>query len=498
MTTNQIPVPPPFEHLQDSSHLIELRKAVASILSNRVLTNFTDHSITHSDQITRNIDELIRPLQASAHRLSETELTILYAGSYLHDIGMHYENAGDTNIIKSLKLNRDWVELESTERKNLLREHHHIISVEMIMGSVRAEKPLVGLQLTDQYKPELIAALSEAQNLPVDSDRYKELTQDVSGIRMRLLSGLLRIADILEESRRRATPAQAQTLLLDLTSQTHWWRHYYVSEVTFDQNHRLVTVWFDFPTEQRAEYNKIIPQLQMPWIENEFRYHAPIFHQYGFGWSVTYTEQQTPYSSAEKMPDTVLSEMWKQISKQRQYEDDQRKEESLQHFRDSMPSFDRRITEVENRKDSITKGEYIKEIAEISSDLWEIGAKRSASELLGKVYKDEILNSLTPLEQIKIAVQMAKMFKEQGDPRRAAPILNKHLQTIDGISDNQDIKLIFWKLYAEVLCILCDYNQATEAYKKAVENAPHEESRNELEAQISEMQLLFGDLTNLI
>jgi len=498
MPSNQIPQPPAFKYLKGrTSHLEQLRSAVAPILSNRVLTNFTDHSVTHSDSITELIDALIEPLQASKHALSEQELTILYASCYLHDIGMHYENAGETTTIRNLNLKTSWAELLENERRNLLRKYHHLISAEMIIASVRAENPIIGLQMTDQYKPDLIASLSEAQNLSIESERYRELTTDVAGIRMRLLSGLLRLADILEESHRRASPQQARTLQLDLTSQTHWWRHYYTSNVTVDQTHRLVTVWFDFPTDRRAEYSNVVPQLQMPWIENEFNYHAPVFHQYGFGWSVTHAIQNTAYSSVATMPDSVLSEMWKQVLRQRKSEDDERKYESLQHFRRSMPSFDRRISEIEKKRETMSAEEHLKEISAISNDLWEMGAKRSASELLVSAYKDEILNSLPSAERINIGIQLASMFSEQGDPRRAIGVLQGLQQIAVEISDNQDTQFVFWKIFAKTLVALCDYKGAIEAFQQAIELAPHDEKRNELEAQVAELQLLYGELESL-
>ena len=105
-----------------------------------------------------------------------------------------------------------------------MRLNHHLISAEMVRSSVRAEDPIVGLQLTPEYEPAKIACLCEAHNLyheiPEQKDRYLKLTEDGPDVRMRLLAGLLRVADILEESRRRATRVRAKTLLLDVESET--------------------------------------------------------------------------------------------------------------------------------------------------------------------------------------------------------------------------------------------------------------------------------------
>jgi tetratricopeptide (TPR) repeat protein len=368
----------------------------------------------------------------------------------------------------------------------------------MVANSVRAKNPPIGFQLTERYKPRLIAALCEAQNLPVDSERYENLTKDVAGVRMRLLSGLLRTADILEESRRRASIAQARTLLLDLTSQTHWWRHYYVENITFEQNQRLVTIWFDFPADRRAEYASVVPEIQMPWIENEFGYHAPIFNRYGFGWSLTQAVAQTPYSDAAEMPDSVLGEMWKQVRQKKEKDAKDARQNSLAHFRRSIPFFDRRISDLEAKKGQIDAGEYLSETAGISQDLWDIGARRGATELLSGAYTDEAISIIEGSESVKIAVRFAMMSYEEREPRRAATILNGSKSAADELSDNDENKFLFWQAFAQVLAALCSYDEAINAFERALQMAPHDEYRSDLSARIAEFQLLYGDINSLI
>ena len=138
---------------------------------------------------------------------------------------MHYERAGDTRTIRDLKLPTPWEKLPEDTRRDLLRRHHAAISAEMVQASIRSNAPPVGIQVTGDIFPESVAALCEAHTLDANSPLYAQLTQREPRIRMGLVSGLLRIADILDESRRRATREKARTLLLDLTSQTHWWRH---------------------------------------------------------------------------------------------------------------------------------------------------------------------------------------------------------------------------------------------------------------------------------
>src|SRR5207245_1722901 len=124
--------------------------------------------------------------------------------------------------------------------------------------------------------PGYVACLCHAHGVEAPSSLYDQLTQDGPGIRMKLLGALLRMADILDESRRRATREKARTLELDLIAQTHWWRHYYTEDVAFDQTKRTITLFFDFPPARRDGYARIVPELQAPFIEQELRRHEVV------------------------------------------------------------------------------------------------------------------------------------------------------------------------------------------------------------------------------
>src|SRR5260370_40588545 len=119
--------PQRFAHIIDGvieARLIELRERVTPILANNLLPHFTDHSVAHSDSLVKIVDQLIQPLQQSAHRLTQDELQILYSACYLHDIGMQYENADKTQVISNLHLPQAWSDLSEETRRYLLRTHH--------------------------------------------------------------------------------------------------------------------------------------------------------------------------------------------------------------------------------------------------------------------------------------------------------------------------------------------------------------------------------------
>ena len=111
---------PRLRHLQSDharSRLVQIRHAVAPILANNILHHFTDHSVSHSDSVCALVDALIDNLQATDARLSEEELMVLYSACYLHDIGMQFEAAGTTQVIRGLQLTLAWEELAEQERR---------------------------------------------------------------------------------------------------------------------------------------------------------------------------------------------------------------------------------------------------------------------------------------------------------------------------------------------------------------------------------------------
>ena len=217
---------PSWKHLSNETYralLTVLRDRVAPILANNLLPHFTDHSVAHSDNLTELVDNL---LANGTQLLTDRELLILYSACYLHDIGMQFERAGETEVISSLSLLCPWNDLHETDRRELLRKYHNLISAELVTKSVGSASPPIGFTLTMEYGPRYIATLCHAHCMETDTEAYADVVQDGPGIRVPLLSALLRLADILDESRRRAVREKARTLELDLDSQTHWWRHY--------------------------------------------------------------------------------------------------------------------------------------------------------------------------------------------------------------------------------------------------------------------------------
>lgn len=80
-----------------------VRKAAKIIWERPLHRYYTDHSVSHSERIIEKLNDLTKGPKNSTHLISMTEMYILLAAAYLHDIGMQDERFrnGDLEQIRS-------------------------------------------------------------------------------------------------------------------------------------------------------------------------------------------------------------------------------------------------------------------------------------------------------------------------------------------------------------------------------------------------------------
>ncbi len=376
-----------YKHLTNEvkrSRLIALRDAAKPILANNLLPYFTAHDVEHCDRVTTVIDAFIEPLQGAANRLTDDELFVVYAAAYLHDIGMQYENVENSPTIRAAIGTDSWEALPVPEKRDLLRRHHPAISAELITMSVRNRTPPIGFQLGDDDHPTAIASICEAHGIKTEGQRYAQLTTDAPGLRMRLLAGILRCADILEESRRRAVRPRAESLNLSIESQVHWWRHYYTNDVQFDQANRSINLWFEFPPNRRAELSRIVPELQAPEVHAELTRHHEVFAPHNLAWFVRPRVYESPHQAVEDLPEPVLREMLLTVTRRRQLEADKQRRMLAAAYEDARPQLERRLDDV--RRANLPAGTAARQLRDIALDMQRFGAPASARALLREAF----------------------------------------------------------------------------------------------------------------
>jgi len=414
--------------------------------------------------------------------------------------------AGDTQIIRTVLngnesegIHQSWNDLSESTRRELLRKHHNEIALEMIIGSVRTANPLIGTHWPENLSANYVAAIAKAHTLSVDSAEYRSLTEDGPDIRMALLSGIFRVADILDESRGRANLRKASTLDLDIAAQIHWWRHYYIEDVTFDSMNRTIYVWFDFPTDRAKEYSEIVPELQVPFIKEEFARHQAVFNRYGLVWALGTKVQPKPISTVDEMPDSVLVAMLKQLHEQRQFDHERRRQITSDSFRNACPYIYRRFDQLDDTKESMALADYVSQRYQLACELWDFGGKRSAWQSFLSIF-DRDGTALPEDKRLEIGLGLASMMLRDEASDEAVRVTDSILGIVNRISNDtlQKRQYDFWKLRSESLIQVYAYPEAVKALKQAISLAPNENLRVELEGKLAEIHCLQGEISSAL
>jgi molecular chaperone HtpG len=295
-------------HARSTSYagkVIDLREAIGGWLEYIPATfpHYTRHTLGHSDAVIGQLSHLIfyeEDELRAAIDLSAAEAYILLAASLLHDAGMVCSQAEKTEILDSvdwaqwmaasparteqlaaLQAFRDGEEPGNRQLRDLLADYglrqmiaeyvrrtHHTRVVPMLE---RDEAAFAGFAFADASLRSTIAAVCESHGLSAaeldDSQRFPD-RRDVRDeeVNVRLMALLLRIADLLDVSPKRACPLmQSAAAPLPEESVAHWnqferFRHRMTApdrielhaECENADEHRLVRDWCQWIVDEVA------------------------------------------------------------------------------------------------------------------------------------------------------------------------------------------------------------------------------------------------------
>jgi hypothetical protein len=476
------------------ARLRTLRESVEPIFRNRLHRHFTDHSIDHCDRVGLRAEELLRPLKK---KLNDDEGSVLYGGAYLHDIGMHNEKAGESGrLAKMLKdAGRDWVNIGFDDRLDLIRRYHHEISADMIVASVRNGSPSIGFTLKDQDRATDVAAICEAHCVDTATPRYDALMPkpDRPTMRLRLLAAALRLADILDEAHHRAIVDQARTLDLSLESRMHWWRHYYTREVEIDPARNRVTVVFAFPAEKRERYGKLVPALQMPWVEQEFERHREVLAENGLSWHLSWVVQEAPFDTLEQMPPEVETYMLQELARRKQLAAQQSRVDLLAHFDESRAHLMEQLRAIKANSTNADPADYLRQVLRLTVDLWDLGSHLTAQERLRSAIFFATTNgrSVDPRLHVHAATQFARMRADR-DPRDAVAGLLDVQKISETLPDSTPEKVEFYRLLGSLALRAGAFEQGGAAAREAIRLLGNSPAVEQIRAEIAEATLIEG------
>lgn len=208
-----------------------------------------------------------------------TEVFILLAAVYLHDIGMQIANSKVAELpsVQEYFLEAGFSKQQfqlplSEEALTLIREHHHLITADCITNSLRSDVrdslPKLGLE---SYLP-IVASVCWAHGHWLTTNEsyleYEErlnptLTQD-GEVRPDLLAAFLRVGDLLDLDKRRVNIDRLRQIDLPDESTLHWLKHHYVEACRLGKRvgrGLRLEVAFRLPSEHERERDSIVATL---------------------------------------------------------------------------------------------------------------------------------------------------------------------------------------------------------------------------------------------
>ena len=491
---------PAFKQLQKDGNkvarLTTIRNAVEPLLGSNYLSHFTDHSVNHSDQLCCLVDELASSLDPDK-ALNLEEAFVVYAACYLHDAGMQHQRAGETEVVRMALANhyygQPWESLEIATRQEIIRQYHHIIARELILTAIRTGDPAIGISLSDNDKPGVIAALCLAHCLSADSPEYRTCTEDQGGLRVGLLAALLRLADILDESQRRSHLFLEKTRELPLESRLHWWRHYYVSNITIQP--REITVWFDFPPERRAQYKELFEPLQMPWIEAELKRHSAVLASNGLAWHLQARDTSESQCTSRVMDDDLERYAVENTVARRAEELSQQRIAVVTQLRVARPTIQRQLAMLRDSTDA--PDEILLKAVKLAEHLSVISGRRDAWMTL-KGELDRLKPRTSEANALNVALRLGEMMIEDN----AADSALRHLRELvpyfsKSLINNTD-KLRFLRIWAIALREACAYPEAVVAFAEIIRLSDQPKEQETAKAEIAELHLLQGELLQIV
>jgi hypothetical protein len=198
-----------------------------NILPLNQLPGYTDHGVKHARNIQESLGRLIP--NHIPEPLTAFEIFVLLCATLLHDVGMQLNRTPD-------------------EPADQIRSDHYIRSRDFVLKNNK------GLGLSD-HEARIVAEVCRAHGMP-NLDHLDSTDPSIHGhgtVRMRLLSALLRLADILDLTAERAPTIVSENKALSPTSAPHWDIHQHISDVRIEESSWTIAIHVMLETGRSEE-----------------------------------------------------------------------------------------------------------------------------------------------------------------------------------------------------------------------------------------------------
>jgi hypothetical protein len=222
-------------------------QTIPSFWEQRIYTHSTNHGPEHSERVLyQKIAQLAQELPLD-RRLTEDEIFIISASSWLYEIGMQSPNLQPILPFKY----EPGVPL-TIDQLQFIRQRKHLLSQALIFDSIRGdyEGPQINLGLSrpDDYTRAIAEVCRWCSNEPLEEI---DETIPVSGIevRLRLMVALLRLADQLYIDGSRVNLHLLPAFHLPPAEEARWWAYHYTQTLPIDKG--KIRFYYSIPIAQK-------------------------------------------------------------------------------------------------------------------------------------------------------------------------------------------------------------------------------------------------------
>ncbi|WP_321430259.1 NB-ARC domain-containing protein [uncultured Methanolobus sp.] len=262
---------------------------------------YTLHGLDHSQNVINLINKLVEGLSIE---LNDAEIFCLLSAAYLHDVGMQVKYDDDNSKCEGISKAKN----RPYSVQDLIRDEHHIRSGRFIKDHSKTLK-------LDNYEADIIRLVSEGhRKTDLNSESYDDTGIGNDPMRVRLLSALLRVADELDVTYKRA-PGQVYELLekeMPSFSVLQWLKHHYTSAlvITTTGNSTTINVHCHYPDVDNG--NKIMNELIVKPINETIGEVQVILLRYGL--DITLEQKLTINPDLDEIPADILELFFRPFS----------------------------------------------------------------------------------------------------------------------------------------------------------------------------------------
>jgi tetratricopeptide (TPR) repeat protein len=351
------------EYISDSrlsDSLSYIRRVMEEIWASdapRIVQDYTDHGVKHSERLANFVDKL---LQVKLDKdFSEQEIYLLFAGIYLHDIGMQCDIVKFPEIkTKAEALGAEFDGEFNSKRSNTysldeqkqIRKNHQYLTAAWIDCAYRNN--------TYKLHSAVKSVPDDLVNDLMDVCKYhSKLTLiecpenfqfDPNG-RKRMVAALLRFADELDIDSNRVSIKTVMNFSLDPNNSVFWWVHNNTKVVFSGSKQVLITIRLH--PEDFEPYNSFIHEEFINKFKIKNQPVMDVLVKHGIPITVESNSAVVGYDHAQKFPSEIIAVLNEQLQ---QMDDSSSKFLTQQNSESSDVKKSKKLTSTEPEQESKT------------------------------------------------------------------------------------------------------------------------------------------------